>query len=386
LSEPERHREDKDLRMSATIRKVEAFAYRAPLEMPVETSFGRMLDRPAVFVRVEDDDGISGYGEAWCNFPSVGAEHRVRLIRDLLAPLVIGQPLDEPSALFAQLSARTAVLAVQSGEHGPIAQAIAGLDTAVWDLCARRAGTPLWRMLGGSSATIPVYASGINPTGSGAVAAQAQAAGHRAFKLKVGFGSERDEANLADIRREIGDLPLAADANQAWTPDQAAAAIPRLARFGLAWLEEPIRADLPWSAWANVKAAGAIPLAGGENIAGEANFAAAFEAGVLSVIQPDLAKWGGLSGSAPVARAALAAGRRFCPHYLGGGIGLLASAHLLAAIGGDGLLEIDVNPNPLRDLTCGPVAAVEDGRVTLGGEPGLGITPDLEALAPWRTL
>ena len=107
---------------------------------------------------------------------------------------------------------------------------------------------------------------------------------------------------------------------------------------------------------------------------------------MLSVIQPDLAKWGGLTGCSRVARAALAAGRRFCPHYLGGGIGLLASAHLLAGIGGDGMLEIDVNPNLLRDLACGPVAEVREGRVTLGEEPGLGITPDFEAFAQWRTL
>ncbi|TDR89169.1 mandelate racemase/muconate lactonizing enzyme family protein [Enterovirga rhinocerotis] len=378
--------------MSATIRSVEAFAFRVPLATPVETSFGRMTDRPAVFVRVEDEDAIAGFGEAWCNFPSVGAEHRVRLIRDILAPLAIGRRIDEPGSLFDHLTAKTAVLAVQSGEHGPLAQAIAGIDTAVWDLHARRAGLPLWRMLGGTpaaggeGAAIPVYASGINPTGSGEMAARALKAGHRAFKLKVGFGADRDRANLHEIRREIGDLPLAVDANQAWNPAEATEAAPRLAEFGLAWLEEPIRADHPWDAWRSVKAASPVPLAGGENIAGEAAFAAAFEAGILAVIQPDLAKWGGLTASSRVARAALAAGRRFCPHYLGGGIGLLASAHLLAGIGGDGLLEIDVNPNPLRDLACGPVAAVSEGRVTLGDEPGLGIVPDLDAFATWRTL
>ena len=376
--------------LDAMIRKVEAFAFRVPLATPVETSFGRMADRPAVFVRVEDQDGVAGFGEAWCNFPSVAAEHRVRLIREVLAPLALGSGAGAPSSVFDALTAKTAVLAVQSGEHGPLAQAIAGIDIAVWDLCARRAGLPLWRMLGaaaaGGTVAIPVYASGINPTGAGETASRALAAGHRAFKLKVGFGTERDETNLRDIRRAVGDLALAVDANQAWTPAEAAAAAPRLAEFGLAWLEEPIRADLPWRAWAPVRAASAIPLAGGENIVGEAGFRGAFEAGILSVIQPDVAKWGGLTACARVARAALAAGRRFCPHYLGGGIGLLASAHLLAAIGGDGLLEIDVNPNPLRDLVCGPAADVEEGRVTLGPEPGLGLVPDLDALAPWRTL
>ena len=67
--------------MSFTVRKIQAFCYRYPLSTPVVTSFGRMLDRPAVFVRAEDEDGIVGWGEVWSNFPSTGAEHRTRLIR-----------------------------------------------------------------------------------------------------------------------------------------------------------------------------------------------------------------------------------------------------------------------------------------------------------------
>ena len=95
------------------------------------------------------------------------------------------------------------------------------------------------------------------------------------------------------------------------------------------------------------------------------------------MIQPDIAKWGGISAVAPIARDIRAAGKMFCPHYLGGGIGLLASAHLLAAIGGDGLLEVDCNENPLRDDFCGAVAQVVDGTIKLTEDPGLGISPDL---------
>jgi D-galactarolactone cycloisomerase len=81
-----------------------------------------------------------------------------------------------------------------------------------------------------------------------------------------------------------------------------------------------------------------------------------------------------------VARAIRATGLRYCPHYLGGGIGLLASAHLLAAVGGDGILEIDANPNPLRTETCGPLTAIREGRARLTDAPGLGFEPDLARL------
>jgi D-galactarolactone cycloisomerase len=124
---------------AATIDRVEAHVLRCPIDTPVRTSFGVMHDRPAVFIRVIDRDGASGWGEVWCNFPSCGAEHRAALVQTVFAPLVEGQRVTHPAVLFDQLSARTAVLALQSGEHGPIAQVIAGIDLAVWDLQARRA-------------------------------------------------------------------------------------------------------------------------------------------------------------------------------------------------------------------------------------------------------
>ena len=64
----------------------------------------------------------------------------------------------------------------------------------------------------------------------------------------------------------------------------------------------------------------------------------------------------------------------------GGGIGLLASAHLLAAVGGDGLLEVDCNPNPLRELLAAPFPRLRDGRFLLSDAPGLGVAPDMEAV------
>ena len=133
------------------IRSVEAFCYRYPLSTPVVTSFGRMLNRPAVFVRVEDDDGYIGWGEVWANFPSTGAEHRARLVNEVLAPAIIGICRQPSPRDFRDAHARTAVLALQSGEPGPFAQAIAGIDLAVWDLYARRRNIALWKLLGGSA-------------------------------------------------------------------------------------------------------------------------------------------------------------------------------------------------------------------------------------------
>ena len=372
--------------MSATprIAALRAFVYRCPIETPVTTSFGVMFDRPMVVVEVEDEEGAIGWGEIWCNFPAIGAEHRARMVERVLAPLTVGQE-GVPEAVFAHLSARTAVLAIQSGEPGPIAQAIAGVDIALWDLRARRAGQPLWRLLGGGDPRLPVYASGINPDQAVETALAQRQAGFTAFKLKVGFGQARDLDNLRDLRAALGEsAKLMVDANQGWSLEEAARMLPHLAGFGLGWVEEPLRADRPWAEWRHLAGLAGIPLAAGENLLGQESFAAALACRALRVMQPDIAKWGGFSGCLPVARAALAAGLIYCPHWLGGGLGLLASAHLLAAVGGEGMLEIDSNPNPLREMSCGPLGRITQGHARLSEAPGLGIVPDLAALGAYR--
>ncbi|MGL4243669.1 MAG: enolase C-terminal domain-like protein, partial [Beijerinckiaceae bacterium] len=106
----------------------------------------------------------------------------------------------------------------------------------------------------------------------------------------------------------------------------------------------------------------------------------------FGVIQPDICKWGGLSACRDVARRALAAGKRYCPHYLGGGIGLAASAHLLSAVGGDGLLEVDVNDNALREAFAGPILPLRNGMVELPDAPGLGYRPDMRGAKDMLTL
>ena len=359
------------------LRSLRALVWRYPLKTPIVTSFGTMRDRPMVLVRAEDSHGIAGWGEIWCNFPAVGAEHRARLVHGVLAPLATSRPFDSPSEAFDFLTASTAVLALQSGEPGPFAQAIAGVDIALWDLQACRAQQPLWRLLGGATPRVRVYASGLNPDRPADLAATRRTEGFRAFKLKIGFGKERDLANIGALRSVLGDgVDLMVDANQAWPLDMALDMAAALEPFYIGWLEEPLRADRPWSEWQTLRDHTSIPLAAGENLAGDASFDAALAANVLKVVQPDVAKWGGFSKGIPLARRIVAAGARFCPHWLGGGIGLLASAHALAAVGG-GMLEVDANPNPLRSATCGPLAGVSDGYGVLNNRPGLGIEPDL---------
>ncbi len=117
---------------------------------------------PSLDAKSLDADGVEGWGECWCNWPSVGAEHRARLAADFGERLT-GQTFAHPSEVFRQLDLDLETLVLQTGEVGPIAQALAGIDIAVWDLAARKASLPLYRYLGaGPVETVPVYATGIN--------------------------------------------------------------------------------------------------------------------------------------------------------------------------------------------------------------------------------
>ncbi len=370
--------------MSATIAALECRVFRAPIEQPVANAFGAMGNRPATFLRVAASDGAWGWGEVFCNFPQVGAEHRARLADSIFLPLLRGQSCD-PATVRALLERRTRQMAIQCGEPGPFAQVAGAIDQALWDMAARRAGVPLWKHLGGAQGRVRVYASGIGPEGVVEVALAKRDHGYRAWKLKVGFGPERDLANLAALREALGaDATIMVDANQAWSPDEAPARIAALAPYRPHWVEEPIMADQSLATWRALAAQCRVPLAAGENIRGLADYVAAIDSGHLAFVQPDVGKWGGISGGRDVAAHAARSGVTLCPHWLAGGIGLAASMHLLAAAGTErSYAEVDANPNPLREEVF-PMD-VRDGWLTLPDTPGLGVEPDLDALAAWRT-
>ncbi|MDS1139465.1 mandelate racemase/muconate lactonizing enzyme family protein [Pusillimonas sp. SM2304] len=363
--------------------KAEAMVFRAPIDTPVRTSFATMHNRPALLIRLTDIDGFVGWGEVWCNFPSVGAEHRARLLSSVVAPMLCAGPWASPFACFDALTARTHILALQTGEPGPLAQIIAGVDIAVWDLVAKRAAQPLWQLLGGEH-TVAVYASGISPDEAVSLVDAKAKEGYTAFKLKVGFDDQQDEKNVQRLRDHVGpEGVLMVDANQAWSLERARKMIAQLAPYGLAWIEEPVPADTPWASWRQLADGTEQRLAAGENLRGAAAFYGAHTEGGLRVIQPDIGKWGGFSGCLPVGRTANEQGHWFCPHWLGAGIGLRASMHLKAAVGGPGYVEVDSNPNPLRELLADPDFSVQDGTVSLTDEPGLGVEPLLDAARPY---
>lgn len=382
------------------LKQFQVSVFRAPITEPVRTSFGIMRDRPLVLVAIGDAEGRTGWGEIWCNFPSCGAEHRANLFTTEIVPLLQSKEFSHPYECFDYLSKALHLLVNQTGESGPVAQVIAGVDIALWDLYAQSQSLPLYQslqaefkkngVLDPTTVSVPVYASGLNPTKPEKRVKEKLDDGYDAFKLKVGFDNATDLRNLEALRELVGvDRRIMVDANQGWDLPQASFMVDAMAEFNPYWVEEPLPVDAPDKEWQELARHPATRLAGGENLKSITEFDTAIDSGVFQFIQPDIAKWGGLSGTLGVAQRALTSGLTYCPHWLGGGVGLRASAHMLAAVGGKGLLEIDANPNPLRDdllqsQNAAPVSSPQFWQPQ--NQPGLDIILNLDIVDKFKVL
>jgi L-alanine-DL-glutamate epimerase-like enolase superfamily enzyme len=366
------------------IRSVEPIALETALGRSVVTPFATVRTTVALLVVVRDEDGEEGWGEIWCSFPRFGHRHRARLVAEVMAPLLAGRTFASPEEAWRHLHAATRLLRLQSGEIGPMAAVIAGIDLALWDLAGKRAGQPLWRLLGGRSATVPVYASLGRADDQRATLERCRDEGYRAFKVRSVGGIDEHLGAVRSARGIVGTAAeLMLDVNATWDVDDAIATVGALADARLAWLEEPIPQDAPEDAWQRLAQAAPMPLAGGENLVTPAMFDAALAGSALAVLQPDATKWGGISGSLPLARRIVAAGRRYCPHSFAGAPGLLASGHLLSAsLSRDGVLEVGVGAHPARDGLAD--RKLVDGALRLPDAPGLGLTVNAAQLARYR--
>ncbi|UCH24649.1 MAG: mandelate racemase/muconate lactonizing enzyme family protein [Trueperaceae bacterium] len=356
------------------ITQVEPIVLQVPIDPPVQTSFGRMDRRVAILVRVCSDEGLCGWGESWGNFPSWSPQERVRTLSDGVAPLLIGEDASEIAWLHQKLSRTLRPLGLQWGAPGPLWQAISAVDIALWDLKGQALGRPIYELWGGSAQRLPVYASGLGPVAPETLCAPFLERGVDAFKLKVGFGLEIDRANVSRLRGVVGDdAILLVDANQGLDFARALELAPTLHETGVDTIEEPFPVDEP-ELIEPFRLRTGLKVAGGENLYGRTGFRRALEGGSFDLVQPDVAKTGGLTEMYAICSLATAWGVPYAPHYLGGAVGFAASLHVLAAVPGGWRMEMDANPNPLLQELAGDLLDLEDGCLTPPRGPGLGLS------------
>jgi L-alanine-DL-glutamate epimerase-like enolase superfamily enzyme len=348
----------------------------------VKSALGVWNHRNGMFLLVDTDQGLTGIGEIWSNFPQWSHYEKEATVHQGLKPLVLGRDPLDLADIWAGPAQTLKRIGLQWGAPGIVSQVLSGLDIALWDLRGKVEGKPICALLGYEPEPVQVYCSGLGPQNVVANARRMLEQGVSAFKVKIGMNRELDLQNLAELRQLIGpDRLLMADVNQGWDLETAMEIMPLLEPFRLNWLEEPLMAD-DVECLKTLQDCTQLPISGGENLYG-GEFLTHLSQGLLDVCQPDITKCGGITGLLQVAQIAARYGVEVAPHFYGNGVGYAATLQVMAASGAH-LLECDHDANPMKDSCVTGLSPVLNGRVAVPQGPGLGIELDEEAIAPYR--
>jgi L-alanine-DL-glutamate epimerase-like enolase superfamily enzyme len=323
----------------------------------------------SLMLKVTTDTGLAGWGEA---FGHGSNPVTFKALSDVVGPMFIGTRLEDREHTLEK--ARRAVHGF--GSTGAMVYALSGVDIALWDLAAQVAGVPLYQLLGGAPRTLELYASlvsyGNDPHEVHRQVSRARALGFRKIKLH--------ETEVDAIAAARAALPMAAgelmvDVNCPWSVAQASDVARRLRGLELTWLEEPVWPPDDVAGLAEVRRQG-VPLSAGENAAGVQGIKALLEQQAIDVVQPSVAKIGGISAMLQVFALAQQHGVRVVPHCFYFGPGLLAVAHLCTLLPADVAVEV---PFIEFERLLFPALAFTP-RVELPAVAGLGFAPDLQVI------
>lgn len=356
------------------------------------TSIETIGTRFVALVRVRTDEG----GEGWGQVAPYNADVTALVLHRQIAPHALGEDALDVEGLA------TRVLEREHKFPGPyICRALAGLDTALWDLRGKLEGKSVCELLGGRPRPFSVYASSMRRDIAPQDEAERfvrlrEAHGYTAFKFRVGreLGHDEDEwpgrteAIVPAVRGALGDdVTLLADANSCYTPRKAIDVGRLLEHYGVRHFEEPCPYwELDWTA--QVTAALGIDVAGGEQDCLLPIWRRMIEMRVVDVVQPDVCYLGGLTRTLEVSRMANDAGLTCTPHSANLSLVTVFTLHLMGAIENAGpYVEFSIEPAadyPWQEDLFTPPLAVSDGKVAIPDAPGWGVEVAPDSLAGAR--
>ena len=322
-------------------------------------------------VTITDSEGAVGIGYSYTI--GTGGSSVMRLLRDHLAPRLLGRDAERVEAIWHELEFATHATTI-----GAIsALALAAIDTALWDLRCKKQGLPLWIAAGGAHDRRPLYTTegGWLHIEASALVEDALAAREKGFmgsKVKIGRPHvSEDHARLAAVRSALGpSYEIMTDANQGFTLDEAIRRAGRLAELDLAWIEEPLPAD-DLDGHIRLSRATTTPIAVGESLYSIRHFREYMAKGACNIVQVDVARIGGITPWLKVAHAAEAFDMPVCPHFL-------MELHVSLACAVTNGKYVEYIPQ-LDDLTTSRLR-IENGMAVAPTIPGLGVEWDLDAL------
>lgn len=322
-------------------------------------------------VRITDADGVTGTGYSYTI--GTGGSSVCKLIDDHLAPVLIGCDAESIEAIWRALFYR--VHATTVGALTSIA--LAAIDTALWDLRARKTGMPLHRLAGGAKDGIDLYyteGGWLHMEDAELIdeAVKAKETGFGGTKIKVGRPHvAEDVRRLSAVRDKVGfGWEIMTDANQGLSLDEAIRRARHYEALDVAWFEEPIHAD-DVGAHRRLAQSTTVPIAVGESMYSLSQFKDYLEAGACSIVQVDVGRIGGITPWLKVAHMAEAFNVPVCPHFL-----MEIHLGLCCAVPNSRWLEYI----PQLDLVTSSPIEIENGKAIPSTAPGLGIDWDWVAL------
>lgn len=345
--------------------EIESFILQAELPRYVTDSFNATVMWGLPGVLIKTDEGITGTG-----YTSTLAhgDHAIKDIIDrIYTPLLIGADPISHQRIWESLYWSAAHWV---GRLGITQMALAAVDIAIWDIKAKAAGVPLWRMVGGhKDAKVPSYNTDggwLNFTTERLIDEMTELveSGWTGVKMKVGKPDPREDlARVAAVREALGpDVDLMIDVNQKWSTTKALTWAHRFEEFEIKWLEEPLDPD-DVSGHARLAEATSIPIALGEHVYSRTTFRDYIEQGIVSYVQADVTRLGGVTEWLAVAEIALAHQVSVVPHHAD-----MMRVHQHLGVGHPASPMIECIPW-LQHLFVEP-ADIRDGHFHVGDSPG----------------
>jgi L-alanine-DL-glutamate epimerase-like enolase superfamily enzyme len=354
------------------ITRVEVLQIDLPPKVVRTDAIQSFVTQETPMVRIHTSDGLVGTGYSYTI--GTGGSSVIALIRDHLAPRLIGRDPMQVEAIWKNLFFATHATAV-----GAITSlALAAIDVALWDLRCRAANRPLWKEAGGAQEAVPVYTTDggwlhIEPAEIIADTLAAKANGFSGAKMKVGRPHVREDvARLTAVREAMGPtFEIMVDANQAFTVSEAIRRARAFEPIDLAWFEEPLPAE-DLGGHVRLAASTSLPIAVGESIYHPSHFREYLAREACSIVQADVARIGGITPWLKVAHLAESFNVAICPHFL-----MELHVSLCAAVPNAAWVEWIPQ---LDDITENRMT-VRDGKAVPSNEPGIGIAWDVKAIA-----
>ncbi|CCV64555.1 Mandelate racemase/muconate lactonizing enzyme [Alteracholeplasma palmae J233] len=362
----------------STIKDIIVEYYRIPLpELVSDAKHGVHTHFEVPIVKVITDDNRVGVGYTYTG--GFGGRSVAKLIQIELRNALLGKDPANVEHLWEVMQT-----AVHYLGHGGLASfAISAVDIALWDLRAKKAGEPLYKLLGGSSNEVFTYGGAIDLSFPLpkllAHHKKYLDMGLKAIKIKVGQKTlAEDIERVKALREMIGpDTLFMVDANMSWTVEQAIKAAREFLKYDILFLEEPIDPN-NYEGHKIIADRTGMAIAAGENLRTPMEFAHLIKYGQIGFPQPDASNVGGITGFMKVAAISHVNNLPVSAHGM-----QELHVSLLAALPNKGYLEM--HSFPIDQYTTRPlVIDKKTGYAIAPEEPGTGVTFDFEKLAPFK--